>query len=77
MSVQRTSPDIVSDAPVSARPRSETFDATFDQVKRIRNDSHVTIAPSTFRGRATGVSTEAVARPLSGDDAARAKRLNF
>jgi uncharacterized protein len=44
------------------------------KVKRLRNDPHAQIAPSTFRGRPTGPAIDAVARRLDGDDAARAAR---
>jgi PPOX class probable F420-dependent enzyme len=44
------------------------------KVKRLRNDPHARIAPSTFRGRPTGPAIDAVARRIDGDDAARAAR---
>ena len=43
--------------------------------KRLRNNPKVEVAPSTFRGRATGPAIPATVRLLSGEDDARASRL--
>jgi len=54
------------------------FVRTFESAgkfKRIRNNPLVDVAPSTFRGEATGPSIRARVRILSGDDAERARRL--
>jgi PPOX class probable F420-dependent enzyme len=40
---------------------------------RIRNQPEVEIAPSTFRGKPTGKSLTATARPLAGDEDAHAR----
>ena len=48
---------------------------TYDRAgkaKRLRNNPHVEIAPSTIRGRATGPSIRAQLRLLSGDEAKKA-----
>jgi uncharacterized protein len=44
------------------------------KVKRMRNNPCVEIAPCTARGRATGPSVPALARPLAGDEARLAAR---
>jgi PPOX class probable F420-dependent enzyme len=44
------------------------------KVKRMRNNPSVEIAPCTARGRATGPSVPALARPLAGDEARLAAR---
>lgn len=51
---------------------------TYEQAgkfKRMRNNSRVDVAPSTFRGEATGPSIGARVRLLAGDEDARAARL--
>lgn len=45
------------------------------KVKRIRNNSHVRIAPCTARGEVTGEWTEARAQVISGEEAARGMAL--
>lgn len=45
------------------------------KVKRLRNFEEVEVAPSTLRGRPTGLSFSARARLLSGDEARAAERL--
>lgn len=45
------------------------------KVKRIRNNSHVRIAPCTARGEVTGEWTEARAQVISGEEAARGMGL--
>jgi uncharacterized protein len=44
------------------------------KVKRKRNDPRVEIAPCTSRGRPTGPSVPAMARPLEGEEALGAAR---
>ena len=44
------------------------------KVKRMRHNPHVEIAPCTVRGRVTGPSVPALARPLAGHDATLAAR---
>ncbi len=44
------------------------------KVKRIRRDPRVQVAPCTARGRQTGPSVPALARPVQGADAKRAAR---
>ena len=54
------------------------FVRTFESAgkfKRIRNNPLVEVAPSTFRGEATGPALRARARVLSGDEAECARRL--
>jgi PPOX class probable F420-dependent enzyme len=51
---------------------------TYEQAgkfKRLRNNPNVDVAPSTFRGEATGPATPARARLLTGADDVRAGRL--
>lgn len=43
--------------------------------KRLRNDTRVEVAPSTFRGRAVGPAAELSAHVLHGADADMARRL--
>ncbi len=45
------------------------------KVKRIRRDGHVTLAPCTSRGRATGTETPGHAEILDAEGTARARRL--
>lgn len=54
------------------------FVRTFESAgkfKRIRNNPLVDVAPSTFRGEATGPAMRARVRILSGDEAERARNL--
>lgn len=51
-----------------------TFDPS-GKVRRIRNNADVEIAPSTLRGRPTGMPAPARARILQGDEAAHAAGL--
>ena len=44
------------------------------KVKRMRREPRVEVAPCTARGRQTGPSVSAIARPLEGEDAKRAAR---
>lgn len=48
---------------------------TSGKYKRIRNNPHVTIAPSTFKGKQTGVAIAMTARFVSGADFELARRL--
>jgi PPOX class probable F420-dependent enzyme len=43
--------------------------------KRIRNNPHVTVAPSDFRGKPTGPAIPMTARFVDGPDAQRARSL--
>jgi hypothetical protein len=45
------------------------------KAKRITNNSHVTLAPCTFKGEVLGATVEGVARRLEGIEAQRARRL--
>ena len=45
------------------------------KTKRIRNNSTIEIAPSTFRGRATGEKLRATARLLTGAEALHARTV--
>ena len=57
---------------------NRVFFRTYEQAgkfKRIRNNPNVEVAPSTFRGVATGPGSPARVVLLSGDDDARAGRL--
>ena len=47
---------------------------TGGKVKRMRREPRVEVAPCTARGRQTGPSVPAVARPVRGEDAQRAAR---
>jgi hypothetical protein len=49
--------------------------STAGKAKRIGHNPRVTVAPSTFRGRITGVEVEAVARLLSGPESDHARLL--
>jgi uncharacterized protein len=51
-----------------------TYSKTW-KTKRIRNNPEVEIAPSTFRGKATGQSMRATARLLNGDEDAHARAV--
>lgn len=51
-----------------------TWDTTW-KLKRIRNNPEVEVAPSTFRGRATGRAVRARARILAGAESTRAGAL--
>jgi PPOX class probable F420-dependent enzyme len=51
-----------------------TFDPS-GKLKRIRNNAEVEVAPSTVRGRPTGLASRATARVLSGDEAEHAATL--
>ena len=51
-----------------------TWDTAW-KFKRLRNNPHVEIAPSTFRGTPTGPSVRARARMLSGEESAHAAKL--
>ena len=54
------------------------FFRTYEQAgkfKRLRNDSHVRVAPSTWRGEPTGPAMDARAEPLTGPDDAMAAGL--
>lgn len=44
------------------------------KVKRLRHDPRVEVAPSTFRGKATGEALTGTARLLSGDEDSVARR---
>ena len=44
--------------------------STSGKAKRLRRDSHLQIAPSTFRGRPTGPAVPATARLLGADEEA-------
>ena len=46
--------------------------STAGKAKRIRNNPHVAVAPSTIGGRPTGPAIQARARQLSGEEAAHA-----
>lgn len=48
---------------------------TTGKAKRLRNDSRVELAPSTFRGTRLGPAAPARARLLEGEEAARAAEL--
>ena len=50
-----------------------TWDTAW-KVKRIRNNSEVEVAPSTLRGKPTGLAIRAHARILDGDESAYAGR---
>lgn len=62
----------VEDDPTRAYVRSW---AAAGKAKRIRNNSYVTVAPSTFGGTTTGPAVGASARRLSGPEEERARRL--
>jgi PPOX class probable F420-dependent enzyme len=48
---------------------------TTAKLKRIRNNAHVQLAPSTISGQATGPAVSACARVLDGEEARHAARL--
>ena len=48
-------------------------EAKVGKVKRIRNDPHVRVAPSTMRGKPTGPTTEGRGRVLPPEEEARAE----
>jgi PPOX class probable F420-dependent enzyme len=57
---------------------TRAFFRTYDKAwkaKRLRNDPRVEVAPSTWRGHATGPAMRARARLLEGAEAERAGRL--
>lgn len=49
--------------------------STAGKAKRIRNNPHVTVAPSTFRGRVLGPPVDATATLLHGHQDTRARQL--
>jgi PPOX class probable F420-dependent enzyme len=51
-----------------------TWDRTW-KLKRIRNNPEVQLAPSTIRGKPTGLAIQARARVLSGDESTHAAQL--
>ncbi len=51
-----------------------TYDVAW-KLKRLRNNSAIAVAPSTFRGNPTGPAIEGRARLLDGDEAAHASRV--
>jgi PPOX class probable F420-dependent enzyme len=58
--------------------RERVYFRTYEEAgkfKRLRNNPKVEVAPSTFRGKATGPAIPARARLLSGEDDARAAQL--
>jgi len=64
----------VSIAVAGDRAYVRTWDTAW-KVKRMRRNPSVAIAPSTWRGRATGPAMRARARLLDGEEATRAARL--
>jgi PPOX class probable F420-dependent enzyme len=64
----------VSIAVAGDRAYVRTWDTAW-KVKRMRRNSVVAIATSTWRGKATGPAVHARARLLAGDESARAARL--
>jgi uncharacterized protein len=48
-------------------------EAKVGKIKRIRNDPHVRVTPSTVRGKPIGPTTEATARILPAEDEAQAE----
>jgi PPOX class probable F420-dependent enzyme len=49
--------------------------STAGKAKRIGHDPHVTVAPSTFRGRVTGADVQAIAQLLTDAESDHARRL--
>ncbi|WP_406037382.1 PPOX class F420-dependent oxidoreductase [Micromonospora sp. NBC_00898] len=66
-------PTAVSIAVVGERAYVRSFEKAWKTV-RLRNDSRVTVAPSTALGKPTGAAVEAVARRLSGAEYDAASR---
>ncbi|MCW3839174.1 PPOX class F420-dependent oxidoreductase [Micromonospora yasonensis] len=66
-------PTAVSVAVAGERAYVRSFEKAW-KTRRIRNNSQVTLAPSTGLGKPTGAAIEAVARPLSGAEYRAASR---